>query len=339
MMEKKLPEWAAIDGIRLPSSLALEQCSSQETAQWKARLVGGEHLVDLTGGLGVDCAYLSKSFRKTDYVERQPALVEAARHNFGLLGLDINVHQAEAEAFLAQMPVCDCIFVDPARRDGMGRKVVSLRDCSPDIVGLHDQLLTHCRQLLLKLSPAHDIKEALRIFPECEDLYIIAVKGECKELLLKAGASGTGHPPRVHCCDREELYSFFLEDEALAQACYDLPKSYVYEPHSALLKAGAFKKICADFGCAKLHPNSHLYTSEQLIAGFPGRKFELLECLRANDRRLRALGKANLTVRNFPATVADLRKKWKLAEGGEDYLLATTLCDESHRILRCRKIQ
>ena len=337
-LERKIPSWARIEGLAPPSGLALEQCSSEETALFKATLAQGDRLVDLTGGYGVDCAFMSRSFRQTDYVERDAALAETARRNFALLGLGIQVHNADAEDFLKTLPVVDCLFVDPARRGTDGRKVVSLPDCTPDVERLHDNLLARCRVLLLKLSAAHDISEALRVFPETTDVYAVGARGECKELLLRV-RSGSEPPaePLIHCVEGREIFRFRPSEEREAVPACAAPLAYVYEPDATLLKAGAFKCLCGRYGVYKLHPNSHLYTSGHPVTDFPGRTFAVKACLKANDKALKSIGRANLTVRNFPASVDALRKKWKLSEGGDTYLLATTLPDGSHRVLLCKK--
>lgn len=337
-MARKLPTWAQTDGIQPPTLLALEQCSSETTARMKASLVNGGRLVDLTGGYGVDCYFMSLGFEHTDYVEQQSELAETARHNFKLLGASIQVHNTDAETFLSTIGQVDCLYIDPARRNLHGKKVVSLTECTPDVVRLHDVLLQHCGTLLLKLSTAHDIDEAQRLFPETKAVYVVGVQGECKELLLLVSAGlPEGGEPVIHCWDGRELMDFRPSDERNATVRYTEPEAYLYEPDATLLKAGAFKYTAIRYGLGKLHPNSHLYTSSTLVDGFPGRTFAVRQCLKTHDKQLKALGRANLTVRNFPASVADLRKKWKLAEGGPLYLFATTLPDGSHRILVCEK--
>ena len=342
----KLPTWYAVDGIVYPPHLSMEQCSSELTARYKAALVSGDSLADLTGGFGIDCSFLAEQFKQVDYVERQEILCEIASHNFPLLGLNqIRVNHADGVEFLQQLSQTDCIFLDPARRDKNGGKTVSVADCEPDAGALEPLLLTKARQVLLKLSPMLDISLALQALPHTTAVHIVSVSNECKETLLMLGPEVPQHIP-IYCAnltnERQDVFQFDREEEAEAVCSYTSEVGrYLYEPNASLLKAGAYRILAQRFNLNKLHPNSHLYTSDQLAADFPGRIFETTGTCSLNKKELKsALGelpKANLTVRNFPASVAELRKRIKLKEGGDTYIFATTLADETKKLIICKK--
>ena len=187
IVASKLPSWAENMSIVFPAKISLEQCSSEATALYKASLVSGESLVDLTGGFGVDCSFLSKNFTSVDYLEQNEELCQIAEHNFKALGLNIKVNNAESVEFLKKMPAVDCIYIDPARRDVKGKKTADLSLCSPNLLEIRDTLLEKCNTLLIKLSPMFDISSALEVFPECKQVHVVSVKNECKELLLILG--------------------------------------------------------------------------------------------------------------------------------------------------------
>jgi 16S rRNA G966 N2-methylase RsmD len=347
LIEQKIPTWYENADIVFPAHLSLEQCSSETTASFKSTLIQGNTLVDLTGGFGVDCAFLSSQFKQVTYVERNAELCEIAKHNFAVLGLNhIQVINADAVDYLQQMPSVDCIFIDPARRDGVGRKTVALSDCEPNVVEILPTLLEKSKTVLLKLSPMLDIRLALSDLKKVAGVSVISVDNECKELLLMLSNQANGNP-LISCLNfrkNNELqtFSFTNEEEQLANVSYaHLPEKYLYEPNASILKAGAYKLLSSRLGLKKLHPNSHLYTSDTLFADFPGRIFSIDSYFSLNKRDMREyLGgiiQANITVRNFPDTVASLRKKTKLAEGGQVYLFATTLLDEKKVLVKCSK--
>lgn len=346
-IEQKIPTWYENADIVFPAHLSLEQCSSETTASFKSTLIQGNALVDLTGGFGVDCAFLSSQFKQVTYVERNADLCEIAKHNFAVLGLNhIQVTNADAVDYLQQMSNVDCIFIDPARRDGVGRKTVALSDCEPNVVEILPTLLEKSKTVLLKLSPMLDIRLALSDLKKVAGVSVISVDNECKELLLMLSNQANGNP-LILCLNfrkNNELqtFSFTNEEEQLANAVYaHLPEKYLYEPNASILKAGAYKLLSSRLGLKKLHPNSHLYTSDTLFADFPGRIFLINSYFSLNKRDMKeylgGISHANITVRNFPDTVASLRKKTKLTEGGEVYLFATTLLDEKKVLVKCRK--
>lgn len=343
---KKIPSWYATEGISYPHRLALEQCSSEATARYKASVLQGRTLTDLTGGFGIDCAFLSAGFQEAIYVERQKELCEAAAHNFSLLGPGhITVKNEDAVYYLQHMEEVDCIYIDPARRDTQGKKKVKLSDCEPDVSALEALLLHKAHKAMIKLSPMLDLSQALGELRHTEEVHIVSVDNECKELLLILNRDATGEIP-IHCVNltgkQKDLFIFTREKEQSAICVYtDKIETYLYEPNASILKAGAFRSIAVRYGLKKLHPNSHLYTSHTLIKDFPGRSFEITAECSFNKKEMSGilsdLKKAHITVRNFPAAVEELRKRTKLNEGGDVYLFATILADESKRLIRCKK--
>ncbi|WP_297272234.1 SAM-dependent methyltransferase [uncultured Bacteroides sp.] len=349
----KIPTWAATDGILYPPHLSMEQCSSELTADYKAAIVaqaGGERhsLTDLTGGFGIDFSALAAKFERADYVERQEVLCELARHNFPLLGLKhATVHQADATEYLQGMEPVSWLFLDPARRDGHGGKTVAIADCEPDVARLEPLLLAKAGRVLLKLSPMLDLAQALHTLKHVTQAHVVAVGGECKELLLVLAADAALQPNEVPICcvnlpAAANVFTFSRQNEQNAPCIYaNAPRAYLYEPHAALLKAGAFRSLTTRYKVEKLHPNSHLYTSDTQVEGFPGRTFHIDGWSGFGKREIKELlkgeKKANLTVRNFPTSVAELRKRLKLSEGGNIYLFATTLADGQKVLIRCSK--
>lgn len=342
----KIPSWHATDKILYPRHLSLEQCSSEMTARYKASLIQGDSLTDLTGGFGIDCAFMSTSFRQATYVERQEELCEIAAHNFPLLGLShITVRNADGVEYLEQMSPVACLFVDPARRNEQGGKTVSISDCEPNVAELEQLLLTKSQRAMIKLSPMLDLSLALRDMSHTQEAHIISVGNECKELLLIIGREAIKEVP-IHCINltaqKTQTFCFTREQEQAAACTYtDTVGDYLYEPNASLLKAGAFRSLASIYKVKKLHANSHLYTSNTLIADFPGRIFRVTSICTFNKKEIKEtlsdIKQANITVRNFPASVAELRKRTKLTDGGAIYLFATTLANEQKVLIRCIK--
>lgn len=350
--EKKIPQWAQTEGILYPKHLSMEQCSSEVTARYKASLVEGDSFADLTAGFGVDCSFIARRFRRADYVERQETLCRLAAHNFPLLGLShINVHCADALTYLQAMAPVDCLFLDPARRDSHGGKTVAISDCEPDVSRLEPLLVEKGCTVMIKLSPMLDIAAVLRGLRCVREIHIISVNNECKELVVilrrdSEVSESIGKEIIISC---EQLvnnspsqhfdFTYAEECEAVCPIA-DKVGAYLYEPGAALLKAGAYRLLAARYGVSKLHLNSHLYTSDEPVA-FPGRAFKVMAVSGFGKKDLKALlsgvEKANLTVRNFPSSVAELRKKLKLKEGGDTYLFATTLASGEKVLIKCRK--
>ena len=343
---EKIPSWKDSERIRYPRHLSLEQCSSELTARYKAGLMQGESLVDLTGGFGVDCAFLSAGFKKAIYIEQQEELCELASHNFPILGLNhIQVINQDGISYLENMPPVDCIFIDPARRNEHGGKTVSISDCEPDVARLESLLLSKANRVMIKLSPMLDLSLALREMQHTQEVHVISVNNECKELLLLIGNKAISEIP-IHCVNLslkgDQHFCFTREKEQNCECtCTSQLGEFLFEPNASILKAGAFRILTSRFPVRKLHPSSHLYTSDEPLRDFPGRVFRITGQCTFNKKeikeRLGDISKANITVRNFPASVADLRKRIKLSDGGDIYLFATTLNDGQKTLIRCEK--
>lgn len=350
---KKAPTWAACPDIHYPPHLSMEQCSSEQTAHYKTTIIQKSNtprhsLVDLTGGFGIDCACLATLFQQATYVEQQENLCRLASHNFPRLGLThIAVLHHDATTYLQQMEVVDWIFIDPARRNNHGGKTVAISDCEPDVSSLEELLLQKAQRVLVKLSPMLDLSLALNELKHVQEVHIVSSGGECKELLLILGNEPIDEIP-IHCINllsEKEMqhFTFTRQQEQNATCEYtDSLDDYLYEPNASLLKAGAFRSLAHQYQLKKLHPNSHLYTSPHLITDFPGRKFHITRHGGFGKKELKELmagiKKANLTIRNFPASVAELRKRLKIEEGGEIYLFATTMASNNKRLICCKRI-
>ncbi len=345
LLAKKVPSWSQNEDLLFPARLAIEQCSSEATATYKASLLGGNRFLDLTGGLGIDSCFISAKFQHADYVERQPELCELARHNFEVLGTNVTVHNAAAEDYLNDTDPVDWIFIDPARRDVYGRKMVSVADCSPDVIQLQDLLLTKATHVMVKLSPMLDITQALSELHHVEEVHVVAVNNECKELILimKRDCNSATKLFCVNLLSEQETISFTIDEEsACPLSLADGVMRYLYEPNAAVMKGGCFKTIASAYGMSKLHRNSHLYTSENLVTKFPGRIFEVRDCVPFNRNSRRLLpqdgSKFSISVRNFPLSAEQLRKLLKLKDGDECYLFATTIKNDSKVLILCKKI-
>lgn len=341
----KLPAWADIKGIIYPPKISMEQCSSEHTARYKASLVGGKRFADMTGGFGIDFSYISRGFDEAFYIERNERLCEIACSNFSLLGLDhARVMNGNSEQLLASLPQLDWIFVDPARRDGDGRKVVALSDCEPNVVELEEQMLAKAANIMIKCSPMLDITLACRQLKSVAAVHVVAVNNECKELLFVL-ARDIVNECSVHCVNilKDGVQQFVFTQAEEAGSAVDYSKEvgkYLYEPNSTIQKAGCSRVLAERYGIKKLHANSQLYTADILVPDFPGRVFEVGEVLgfsKAEVKKIHSLQKANITVRNFPESVQQLRKRLKLSDGGDSYIFATTLADERKVLVICKK--
>ena len=393
----KLPLWAANEDIIYPPHLSMEQCSSEQTAEYKARLVArlvgleniassdlnndcsrysaGEKTIpkqqenhvqnsfegsfcDLTGGFGVDFSFIARSFKRAIYVEQQDNLCELARHNFHALGLtQAEVVNDDGTAYLHQLDHVSVLFLDPARRNEQGGKTVLISDCIPDVLALEEELLEKADSVVIKLSPMLDwhraVDELNRLGNVVREVHIVSVRNECKELLLvlqrtkdkKDDKMATEKALQVFCVNDESIVSYSL-DEALSTSqrlLSAVPKAgqYLYEPNASLMKAGCFALLTVRYPLSALSLNSHLFVSEEAINEFPGRKFDITAVSSFNKKELRrslsGIDKANLAVRNFPMSVADLRKRLKIKEGGDIYLFATTDAESNHLLFVCKK--
>ena len=317
-------------------------------------------LVDLTGGMGVDTAFLSDNFDKTFYVEMQEELCEIAKHNFKILNKNIEVVNDNAEHFLTICDEVDCIYLDPARRDEYGRKMVSLHDCSPDVVELHDLLLEKAKRVLIKVSPMLDIEMVKKELKDISVIHVVAVRNECKEILICLQTTDnssqlTAHSSQLVATDLREgwNFTFFEEEELNAQwTLADGVGKYLYEPGVACMKAGCFKLLSQRYALDKLHRNSHLYTSDELVSDFPGRVFEVLEVFPFDKKTKKEITsllnqqpkansqqpKASVATRNFPLSADELRKNLGLQDGSEFYIFGTTMKGEKKIVILMKKI-
>lgn len=331
---RKLPAFAALDDWWYPVRLSCEQCSSEATARYKALLAATHPLLqpqssvctDLTGGYGVDSYFFGQVFGQVDYVERNEELCRIAAHNFGRYAPNIRIHNAEAEAYLSDMVPCNLLFIDPARRNRNGGKVFRLEDCEPNLVTLLPLLQQKAKVLMFKLSPMLDITAALRALSAAAwNTYVVAVDNEVKEVLL---LSATDSEPRLTAVDLPAQWqagqpyrplTVSREDEQRAvPAMANAIQRYIYEPNAAILKAGLYNYVSAHYHIAKWSPNTHLYTSDELMADFPGRVWETC----TPDEPLR---QCNIVTRNYPLSPDQLKKKLKVRDGGEWYVIAARL--------------
>lgn len=451
MARVKLPRWASIDGIIYPPHISMEQCSSEQTALYKAelaaRLLGlspsssengeekekesenasnlhlseicefagngavdsefakneatckkqqiltesaenvneikeGPHegdfseetgFVDLTGGFGVDFSYIASRLGvKSMYVERQTHLCEAAKENFGRLGLknaivkngdgievlhsfaskkeaaasdSLGITEDQSQSLLKTNLGLKLIFIDPARRDDAGNKVVSLKDCTPDVTLLQEEMLSKADYVIIKLSPMLDWHRAVSELSCVKEVHIISVNNECKELLLVLSARNMDENLHIYCIN--DAQSFVCDELDMESSSVKIAPStleemlYLYEPNASLMKAGCFGVLSERYGARMLSKNSHLFVSREPIAAFPGRSFRIIAISSFNKKELKrhlsGITKANISTRNFPLSVAELRKRLKLKDGGETYIFATTLSDESHVLVITEK--
>ena len=393
MARVKLPRWASLEGIIYPPHISMEQCSSESTALYKAELAarllglpasssGTEmkaeneiEFVDLTGGFGVDFSYIAARLGvKSMYVERQAHLCEAAKENFGRLGLknaivkngdgievlhsfhpkkkdaasaddSLGITYDQPRSLLKTNLGLKIIFIDPARRDDAGNKVVSLKDCTPDVTVLQEEMLSKADYVIVKLSPMLDWHRAISELSHVREVHIISVNNECKELLLVLSARNMGENLRIYCIN--DAQSFVCDELDMESSQVKIAPStleemqYLYEPNASLMKAGCFGVLSERYDARMLSKNSHLFVSREPIAVFPGRSFRIIAVSSFNKKELKrhlsGITKANIATRNFPLSVAELRKRLKLKDGGETYIFATTLSDDSHVLVITEK--
>ena len=312
-IKDKLPSWYQNDRLVFPAKIAAEQCSSEQTALYKQRLVDPQaHVCDLTGGLGIDSYFFSRKVRQVTYIERFPAYCEAAIHNFKVLDVgNVTVLNGDSTELIDKTDGIDVFYIDPARRGEGNKRVFALQDCEPDLTKLVPVLFGHAPKVIAKLSPK-------------------------------------GGSPQICCVnftseEEPELFAFSLveEREAVASIRGEV-KRYLYEPNASILKAGAFKAVATRFGLNKLHVSSHLYTSDEVVPSFPGRSFVVDEVIPFTNKQCKTLSRqipqANITVRNFPLSVDELRKRTKIVDGGTIYLFATTLENGDKVLIKTHKI-
>lgn len=338
----KIPSWAAIDGIVYPPHISMEQCSSEQTARYKAQIAGkGAKMVDLTAGFGVDMAFMSDGFKEAIHVEQQPQLCAISSENYKHLGMrHIQVVCSDGVEYLHQMEHADLIFIDPARRDQHGGRTYGIADCTPNVLEIIDKMLEKSNRVMIKLSPMLDWQKAVSDVGHVSEVHIVSVGNECKELLLIV--EKTEAPLKIYCINDDSIFSYTLND-GIGDFC-EKPTSpaYLYEPNASVMKAGCFDLISKRFGISQPDANSHLFISDKAIENFPGRGFVIDHICTMNKRELKealmGIDKANIATRNFPLSVAELRKRLKLKDGGEVYIFATTDAKKGHLLMVCRKI-
>lgn len=355
---RKLPKWAACDGVIFPPHLSMEQCSSEPTAQYKLNLatewacqVGhASSMTDLTGGFGVDFSFTSCAFAAATYVERNESLCRIVEHNLPLLGLNnVTVVCADAVEYLSTVEQQTMLFLDPARRDEHGAKTVMLADCTPDVVQLLPKLLEKSRFTMLKLSPMLDWHKAVDdLQGTVREVHIVSVGGECKELLLVL-STVVESELKVYCADlstASDTSSLFVYTPGSSAPVVNSKlktqnSKFVHEPNASIMKAGCFDELAAAYGVSPVSRNSHLFLSDEPVEGFPGRSFVVERVTTMNKGELRkalvGIEKANIATRNFPLTVAELRKRLKIKDGGDVYIFATTTAEGEHLLLISRK--
>jgi len=344
----KVPSWAEVEGLHYPRHLSLEQCSSEQTARYKASLLSpGDTFVDLTGGFGVDFFFMSQPFQRRVYVEQQQELCDIARHNFDLLNHPCTVVCGSATEYLQQMPHASAIYIDPARRDAHGARTYSISDCTPNVLELQELLVKKADRVIIKLSPMLDWHKAASDLQHISAIHIVSVQNECKELLLVLADGAMSEAPVV-CINllADGTHQRFEYNPATnaqsANVNAKVNATYLYEPNASIMKAGCFDEIGNFYQICKLSANSHLYVSDHEVKDFPGRGFQILSIPSMNKRELkealRDIDRANITVRNFPMSAEALRKRLRLKDGGDLYIFATTVGDGSHQLFICRKI-
>lgn len=349
-VKHKIPLFYNTDNILFPVQLSLEQSSSESTAKYKLTLCEGNLLIDLTGGFGIDCCFMSTQFEEAIYVERNTELCELALHNFRVLNKHhIAVNNTQSEDFLSKNTrKADWIFIDPARRSSAGKKVVLLSDCEPDVASLYPTLLEQAQKVMIKLSPMMDITAAIKELPTTSEIHIISVENECKEvlLILEQDIQSEQLIKTVHIRKdgTQTGIQFKASDEQTALATYTNEVSeYLYEPDSSIMKSGAFKLISEKFKTYKLHINSHLYTSSVFLNEFPGRVFKVSKVWKNSKLDIKELSQklkqANISTRNFPLSPDELRKKLKIKDGGDTYLFATTVNNGDKIIIETSKVE
>lgn len=344
--ERKLPSFFKIRGVVFPPRMNLEQSSSEQTALYKQGLIKkGETLVDLTSGFGADSFFLAKKASRVVCVERDGTLSRLCAFNFRLAGLtNCEFVNGSCEQYLQEMDGVDVIYIDPSRRDEHKNRLLSLSSFSPDVLKLMPQLTDKASRVIVKLSPMTDLKLLRQEVEYLTDIHIVSLRNECKEVLAVI-SKVEDKPLMYHCVNileqKTDCTDFFFEKAVANLDSVKFSsemKKFFFEPNSSFLKAGIFTPLCMKYNVEKLHPNTHLFTSDERIGDFEGRGFELLEQRHAGIKALRDIERANITVRNFPWTVETIRKRTKIKEGGDLYLFFTTLLGERKVCLLARKI-
>ena len=362
-LRNKLPEWYAEPDLIMGGRVPAEQCASESTARYKRSIMlpDARSLCDMTGGMGVDFWYMSRNLDLAVYTECQPHLCAAARHNFAVLsakfeGRNPRIEVREGISTELPIPDVDVIYLDPARRSNDGGRIFEISDCQPDVVAWQDDLLAHCRQLITKVSPMADISRTVARLRRVSDVYVLSVKGECKELLvsqcLDASSSEQEGRYSIHCLDfyPERTIEFHFEHRSndAASGTHRSDRiaeglgAWFYEPDVSIMKAQGFDALLGAYDVQMLDLDCHYFTSSTLIADFPGRIFAIDEQLAFASHNLQALRsripQANIAVRNFPLTADALRRRTGIRDGGGVYLFGATLGAVGPVLIRCHKI-
>ena len=326
--EKKFP-FLNQENIIFPPNLNLEQASSQDTADFKKQFFKGKKFVDLTCGFGIDAYFLSQNFEEITLIEQNTELLDIVKHNWEVLGRKANFINQKLEDFLKNnKEKFDLIYLDPARRDNHNRKVFLLEDLSPNIIEIQEQLSDISTEILIKLSPLIDIQHLVASLKNICKIWIIAVKNEVKEVLVYLKKKE--NRPEIFCINlqsTEPEFHFNLDDEKYCQSEFLTPKKYIYIPNNSVLKSGAFNLVSEKFGLKKLHQNTHIYTSEEKIEHFPGRIFETEEI---NSKAIKKGEQFNIITKNFPLKPEEIKKKYKIKDGGNQYLIAVKSLSGNH---------
>lgn len=352
-LDKKIPRWAENSRVVFPSLLATEQCSSQATAAYKQQLVVGNSLCDLTGGLGIDLYFMAQNVQKATYIEQSELYCHVAQHNFATLGAShIEVINNDCNSFIdSDIRHFDTIYIDPARRGKSQERIFAVADCEPNVLAMLPTLLKRCKRLIIKLSPMVDLTQLRSEIAVPCHIYVVSHRNECKEILVvidsPTSATEFANSSITTCvligndCVRECNFNLDNEEKAPYSIAPNVG-NYLYEPDTALLKAGVFKSICTQYNVCKLHKSSHLYTSYDEVSDFPGRAFRITEVVPFSSSICKTFAKqypaCNITTRNFPLSAVELRKKFKVKDGGAVYLFATTLADNSTALVMCDKL-
>lgn len=342
--ENKLPSWFNTADILFPQKISIEQTSSEITAAYKTSLIDGASIIDLTGGFGVDTYYFAKKFNSVIHCEINEELSKIVAHNFNQLDVhNVQCFAADSETVLKSTERnFDWIYIDPSRRSDAKGKVFMLKDCRPNVPELLDYYLSASKKILIKTAPILDIAAGFQELKFVKSIHVVAVNNEVKELLWEISKEND-EPTMIHAINIKdtnvENFHFNLAAKK-AFATYALPQKYIYEPNSAIMKSGGFDEVSVQFGLDKLHVNSHLYTADELIS-FPGRVFKITQIIPYQKKEMKAFlegKKANVSIRNFPDSVEQIRKKWKILDGGDLYCFFTTDLNNNKIVLLCNKI-
>lgn len=356
ILKRKVPAWTEFDNLLYPVHLSLEQCSSENTAKFKAKVISDlfsdkEYtLLDMTCGFGVDAYYISQNASSAILIEKDKELSEITKHNFEFFNRHAEVINCDAEEFLkTNSNKYDIVFIDPARRGKNGEKVVLLENCTPNILLMIPEIKKITNYLAIKLSPMFDIKQLLSQLHCVKNIYSIGVDNECKEIFVIIDFCTTDSNTKIVAVNISEsdneisiMQSDFFEEASIESVYPSDFGKYLYEPYASFLKSGLYKTIANRYDANKIDINSHLYTSNEIIKNFPGRKFEIVDIVEFNKKEAKRFfkkyEKANITVRNFPITADNLSNNYKVKNGGDNYVFATTIFPSKRVLINCKKI-